>query len=296
MIRRTLITIGITAAILASDPSLAGASAVSKARQGDRLYRGGKYAEALEKYNEASALKPDDQTIQYNRAAALYRNAEFEKAFDAFLASFSEDTGSLAEKAVYNAGNSKYREGEKKEARDPGSAMSDYKDALEFYKKAIEVSPEDEDAKVNYEYTLKKIRKLEEELKEKFDLPNQQKDQQKDQEKEQDQQKDQEKGQDKEGQKGEDQEKDQQEARGKRQEARGGERREARGERQEEQKEKENQFQKGEKPDTIGEAAGAMTPEEAERLLRGQEEEEADMRYAMRQKKAAGRPKVLKNW
>ena len=41
---------------------------------------------------------------------------------------------------------------------------------------------------------------------------------------------------------------------------------------------------------------GGMTEEEAEMLLRGQEEQEARMRGEMKEKRAAGRPKVLKNW
>ena len=43
-------------------------------------------------------------------------------------------------------------------------------------------------------------------------------------------------------------------------------------------------------------AEGEMTEQEAAMMLRGQEEEEARLRAELKKKRAAGRPKVLKNW
>ena len=246
------------------------ASVSGKVKQGDRLYKEEKYEEALEKYEEALKVEPDLVPAQYNRASALYRSGKYDKAFDSFLASFSEGENLLASRSIYNAGNSKYRRAEAMEASDPQNAMSEYKDTLEFYRKSIELSPEDEDARVNYEYALKKIKELEE----KIDMPQDQKNQ--DQQDKQDQKNQDE--QDKQDQKNQDKQNQSQGGKG------------------QEDRDEDGEFPKSGKPDTMEQPGGEITPEEAEMLLRGQEEEEADMRAEMRKKRSAGRPKVLKNW
>jgi len=62
------------------------------------------------------------------------------------------------------------------------------------------------------------------------------------------------------------------------------------------EQEEEKEFPRGPKPDTMERPEGEMTEQEADMMLRGQEEEEAGMRADMRKKRAAGRPRVLKNW
>jgi len=334
------------------------ASVSGKVKQGDRLYKEEKYEEALEKYEEALKVEPDLVPAQYNRASALYRSGKYDKAFDSFLASFSEGENLLASRSIYNAGNSKYRRAEAMEASDPQNAMSEYKDTLEFYRKSIELSPEDEDARVNYEYALKKIKELEE----KIDMPQDQKnqdqqdkqdqknqdeqdkqdqknqdeqdkqdqknqdEQDKQDQKNQDQQDKQDQKnqdqqdkqdqknqdqqdkqdqknqdqQDKQDQKNQDQQDKQdqknQDEQDKQDQKNQDKQNQSQGGKGQEDRDEDGEFPKSGKPDTMEQPGGEITPEEAEMLLRGQEEEEADMRAEMRKKRSAGRPKVLKNW
>ncbi len=287
-----------------------GASAVSRAKQADRLYQESRYEEALKRYDEALSLRPEDPVIQYNRASAFYRKREFAKALNAFLASFGAGEERIEAPAIYNAGNSRFRMGEAEEKPDPQSAMSNYKEAAEFYRKGIELCPQDDDVKYNYEFTLKKIRELEERQKEKEQQQQkeqqkeQQKGQQKGQEKEQQkqQQKEQQKEREKEQQKEKEKENDQEQEQQQRDEQKE-ERKEQDGKEQEDERRgrapepgDENRVPESAGPDTMERPEGRMTEEEANMMLRGQEEEEAEMRAAMRKKKAAGRPQVLKNW
>lgn len=235
-------------------------------RKANRLYRQEKYDEALEYYDQALSKRPEDPSIQHNRAAALYRKGEFSEAGEAFLKSLGGGEEYLEERTVYNIGNTEYRIGEGREGSDPSSAMENYKKALEYYKRAMELSPEDQDAKYNYEFTLKKIREIE---------PQAQQQQQQQQEQQQRQREQQQQQQEQERQR-EEQRKEEEKA--------------------EKPKEEEmSQFQKEKKPATIDELEGEMSEEEAEMLIRGQDEEEARMR-AGKKKAGRARPPVLRDW
>jgi len=139
--------------------------ASSEMKKGNRLYSEEKYAEALENYDLALSAKPEDAVVQYNRAAALYRMEKFTEAEVGFLNSLAMGEDKIEEESAYNAANSKYRLGASIEGADSASAMENYKQASQFYKRAIELAPEDIDAKYNYEFLLKKIKELEEKMK-----------------------------------------------------------------------------------------------------------------------------------
>ncbi|MFC1548747.1 tetratricopeptide repeat protein, partial [Candidatus Omnitrophota bacterium] len=130
-----------------------GASVKGIVKKADKLYKEGRYVEALQDYDQAFEKEPKDPVIQYNRAAALYRNNDFERSKRAFLESIATEKEDIAleQKSVYNAGNSEFRIGERIEKKDPQIASKNYKEALEYFKRAMELSPEDKDAKFNYE-------------------------------------------------------------------------------------------------------------------------------------------------
>ncbi|MGB3081819.1 MAG: hypothetical protein WBB86_02360, partial [Candidatus Omnitrophota bacterium] len=214
--------------------------------------------------------EPNDQVIQYNRAAALYRKNEFAKSAEAFLRSLAGVDESIEEKAMYNVGNSEFRLGEGAEKQDPASAMSTYKKALEYYKRSMRVSPDDRDAKYNYEFTLQKIKEIEQQ---------QQEQQQQQKQKEEEKKKEQEK---------------QEEQEQKEQEQREQEREEQ--ERKEQEQREKEQFPKQQKPDTMNELEREMSEEEAEMLLRLQDEEETRLRDEMKKAKKGRRPPVVRDW
>ncbi len=236
-------------------------------RRANKLYQEEKYGEALEFYDKALLEKPGDQMIQYNRAAALYRGRKFAKAAEAFLKSLAGIDESLEEDAMYNVGNSEYRLGEKTEKQDSPKALTNYKKALEYYRRSMRISPDDRDAKYNYEFTLQKIKELEKQQEQQQEQQDQQEQQQKEQEKKDQEQ--QQKEQEKKEQEEKEQERDQQE---------------------------QEQFPKQEKPDTMDEFEDQMSEEEAEMLLRSQDEEEARARAEAGKKKRKERPPVVRDW
>ncbi len=168
------------------------ASAVREAKKAGCFYQEGKYDEALAGYDKALLIKPNDPGLHYNRAATLYRKGDFQSAGEAFLQSLAAGDERMEKKSVYNAGNSRYRMGETAEKADPGSALKNYTEAVQYYRRAMEWVPEDNDAKYNYEFTMKKIQDLEQqEEEEKKD--QQQKEEEEDQQQEKEQKKDQQK-------------------------------------------------------------------------------------------------------
>ena len=180
--------------LLAVLPNTANAaSASSEAKRAGKFYKEGKYDEALEKYDKALEIAPDDYRLHYNRGSALYRKGDFPGAEGSFLKSLATDEEGMEEKSIYNAGNSKYRAGEALEKTDPNSALKNYKEALQYYRRSIDAAPEDMDAKYNYEFTLNKIKDLEKQSDQKQQQQDQQEQQDQEQQKQdQQQQKDQE--------------------------------------------------------------------------------------------------------
>ena len=169
--------------------------------KGKKAYEEGHYDEARVYYEHVLKNRKKDNGAQFGLGVTAYQQKDMETAARALNNAMNSDDKSLASKAMYNLGNM-FRDQQKME------------ESLALYRKAIELDPTDEDAKVNYEL-LKQV------------LQQQEQQQQQD---EQNQEQDQEKGedqqtqaQDSEGQdeqnknqdnqeKGEDQQEDQQQS------------------------------------------------------------------------------------
>ncbi|HQD09234.1 MAG TPA: tetratricopeptide repeat protein [Flavihumibacter sp.] len=78
-------------------------------REGNQLYRAGKFDEAIKKYDEAIVANPDDLTASYNRANALAKKGDKTAAREAYTklletaGSAKENTGTR-ERALYDRG------------------------------------------------------------------------------------------------------------------------------------------------------------------------------------------------
>ena len=168
--------------------------------KGKKAYEEGHYDEARVYYEHVLKNRKKDDRAQFGLGVTAYQQKDMETAARALNNAMNSDDKSLASKAMYNLGNM-FRDQQKME------------ESLALYRKAIELDPTDEDAKVNYEL-LKQV--LQQQEQQQQDKQNQEQDQEQDQEK-QDQQK---QNQDSEGQdeqnknqdnqeKGEDQQKQQ---------------------------------------------------------------------------------------
>jgi len=163
------------------------ASAPASVKEGNSLYRQGKYDEALKYYNEAELDITDSDVVNFDKGTALYRKGDYEKAIEAFTRALLSDDSDIEEKAAYNIGNSKYRSGMLKKNTDLASAVNLYRQALDYYKRAIELNQDNADAKYNHEFVEKELKILLDKLKQQQEQAQQDSRQKQEQEQEQQQ-------------------------------------------------------------------------------------------------------------
>ena len=117
---------------------------------GAEAYEAGAYDEALSRFIELQVERPQDPALMMNIGSTYYRKGDLEAAkrgFGAAAATSAEDA--MRAQAVYNLGNVAYREERLEEA-------------VELYKSALEIDPDDMDAKFNLEFVRNEIRRQQE--------------------------------------------------------------------------------------------------------------------------------------
>jgi len=120
------------------------ASAPSLVEEGNRLFKDGKYDEALKAYTQAQIAAPDSPEIQLNIGNVFYRKGEFEKAREAYARAFAARQRALQESAWFNAGTAHL-------------SANNLKEAVEEYREALKIDPKDSDARRNLELALKRL-------------------------------------------------------------------------------------------------------------------------------------------
>jgi len=140
-------------------------SAAGIVEKGNRLYQDQKYADAAKHYDQALSKQPDSAIINFDAGAAQYKTKEYQKAGSYFEKSLLTDDKGLEAKANYNLGNSKYMLGLSKEDTELSAAVQLLEGALKNYKRTQEITPKDEDVKVNYRIVEEKLKELKEKLK-----------------------------------------------------------------------------------------------------------------------------------
>jgi Ca-activated chloride channel family protein len=116
-------------------------------QKGADLYAQGKYDEALTAFVDGQIEYPEDAQLKYNIASSKYMMKNYEEALKGYLdAAATARDARLEEKALFNAGNALYRQGKLEEA-------------IEYYKKALELDPSDTDAQHNIEFVREEIKR-----------------------------------------------------------------------------------------------------------------------------------------
>jgi Ca-activated chloride channel family protein len=180
---------GAVAAVLIARMSVGWLDPHGTAREGNRLYDAGKYDDAAERYNQALIDDPDSPRLHFNLGDARYKAGKYDDA----LASFGQvpagdaDPGRTA-RLAYNVGNTKFRQGEAAEAKEPQKALELWAESLVAYRRALGADPDDLNAKFNHELVEKKIAALKKKLEEQQKQKQPQQDKQKDQKGQQQQQ------------------------------------------------------------------------------------------------------------
>jgi tetratricopeptide (TPR) repeat protein len=115
-------------------------------RKGNKDFENQDYRQAEVNYLKALAIDSADPRGLYNRAAALYKQGDYQQAtqlLDKVLKQNPETPH--AAQAWHNLGNS-FLQNKK------------YKEALAAYKQALRNNPSDKDTKYNYSYALEKLK------------------------------------------------------------------------------------------------------------------------------------------
>ncbi len=158
--------------------SVLAASAEKEVREGNRLYKQEKYDDALAKYSSAQTELPDSGIINFNIGTAMYKKGDFQNAIDAFTKALVTEDKYLEAQANYNIANSKYKLGNLKINTDLSGAVNLYREALDYYKRAIELNQDDTEAKYNHELVEKKLKVLLDRLKNQPEQKDQKQDKQ----------------------------------------------------------------------------------------------------------------------
>lgn len=158
---------------------LAAVQAKKEVKRGNLLYNKGQFAEALKKYEEALLDVPESDIVNFNLGAALYKIEDYQAAIGHFEKSLVSEQESLEQKASYNIGNAKYKFGAGFEETDLLKAIGLLKESLRHYECALELVPEDEDTKYNYEFVKKELERLQQKLEKQQQEQKQQRQQEK---------------------------------------------------------------------------------------------------------------------
>lgn len=162
--------------------------------EGNKLFTERKYAEAAKKYEEALGVNSLSAVGRYNLGLAQIKQVtnpqdttpKSKSLLDnarknlSSVASMAKEKPGLASKANYNLGNLEYN-------------TKEYKNAIDYYKQALRINPEDESARKNLRIAQKQLQNQDQNKDQNQQNKDQNKDQNQDQNK--DQQKDQNKNQ-----------------------------------------------------------------------------------------------------
>ena len=219
--------------------------------QGLEHYSNQKFDDA-KKYYEALILGNGSiPEAHFGKGAASYQLGEFDSARDSFDKSLKSSDKQVKSKAYYNLGNTFYKNNKKEEA-------------IKYYRKALELNPNDKEAKFNYEL-----------LKYQPDPPKEENQEQQEQEQQEQEQQEQEQ-QEQEQQEQEQQEQEQQE------------------QEQQEQEQQEQEQQEQEQQEQVSEDEKSQDLKQAESILDALKQDDQIM-----QKKQIARSKskkLAKDW
>ncbi|MCS7223238.1 MAG: tetratricopeptide repeat protein [Armatimonadetes bacterium] len=114
-------------------------------QSGTRAYKAGQFRDALQAFERATELMPQSPTLQFNRGTALFalkKIPEARRFWQSAARSFDQRNGAQRAAAHYNIGNTYFAE-------------KNWREAAEAYKRALKLTPSDQDAKYNLELVLR---------------------------------------------------------------------------------------------------------------------------------------------
>jgi Ca-activated chloride channel family protein len=232
---------------------------------GNEAFANQDYQSALTAYHQAQEEAPELAEPHYNEANTHYRLEDYGQAQQQIEQALVTEEGqeALDQSSYYNLGNVFFQ-------------AEQYEMAIEAYKEALRLNPDDLQAKQNLELALRQL---------------QQQQQQQQDEQNQDQQQDQQ-NQDQQNQDKQDQDQQNQDQQNQDQQTQ-----EQQGEQGQNQEQQEQQGEQGQNQEQQEQQQGQqMSKEDAERLLDAIEDAEEELQAELRSAKAGKREKVDKDW
>jgi tetratricopeptide (TPR) repeat protein len=113
-------------------------------QKGNKAFKQKHYSTALEAYQKAQVRSPEQPEIRYNLGTTLYQVDKYREAASELESGLAKaKTNDLKANAWYNFGNANYRLGQ-------------FDQSIEAYRNALDLNPDDQDAKFNLELLQKK--------------------------------------------------------------------------------------------------------------------------------------------
>ena len=123
----------------------------SELRSGNRLFKEGKFDEAVAEYDKAIKKSPADATAMYNRSNALARKGDKEAALQSYEHVISEAKDpKIVERAFYDKGVLHQQ-------------LQQLDQSIESWKAALRLDPEDQQARENLQKALREKKRQQEE-------------------------------------------------------------------------------------------------------------------------------------
>ena len=170
-------------------------SASASVGSAEKAFQKGDYTKAEHDYRQAAAKHPDKPELQYNHGAAAYKAGGFDQAAESFAKAMKTDDLTLQQDNYYNLGNTQYRLGQKTEKANAQETIKTWEQSVQSYEAALQLKPDDADAKYNQDLVKRKLEELkkQEQQKQEKQKPDQKDQDQKNQDPKSDQQNQQEK-------------------------------------------------------------------------------------------------------
>jgi len=128
-------------------------SGIGDRERGNRLYRDGRYAEAVTAYRKALESGDDSPVLRFNLGTALLRLGRYDEAESQLRAALDAAGTHVREPALFNLGSRFLEEG--RAENDPQARDRLLNGAVEAYRRALRMDPGNRDAKWNYEMALR---------------------------------------------------------------------------------------------------------------------------------------------
>lgn len=129
------------------------AGIIAGVERGNRLFRAGKYAEAVEVYRAALQDGEEGPVLRYNLGTALLELGRYEEAEEHLRAALDVVDPETREWVYYNLGQRYLQDA--RQNQDPRAKSALYDAAVESHRQALRLRPDDQDAKWNYELSLR---------------------------------------------------------------------------------------------------------------------------------------------